>query len=33
VVLDPGSRTLLDMNTLFKPYEVHTVFAGATYKF
>ncbi len=33
VVVDPGSRTLLDMNTLYKPYEVHSVIASATYKF
>jgi hypothetical protein len=26
-------RNLLTMNSLYKPYEVHTVFAGATYKF
>jgi MtrB/PioB family decaheme-associated outer membrane protein len=28
-----NNGTLLDMNTLFKPYEVHTVIASATYKF
>jgi len=26
-------RNLLTMDSLYKPYEVHTVFASATYKF